>query len=294
MVDRPQSLLRRDVLALSAFSALDVALLGGCSNAGKESEAVAAEAVDIALNFVERDVPQLRTGLPDSVKVLLKRLPTDPVGSREELQTAIKAARENTNDLAFSKITFLSYATAEGVVLRSEAGADNLADQNIVKVFPALAKAHDQPGSLAEAYGEMDALRGVHNGADTAWIVATSVPSDDPKKPRGLFIAGWSFRLYARSLQDGTRNKYGEKTKDKGKVLPLMYIYLLKGSGAYGDPDAPDVNAEELVKMKALDAALKGEFRTNREIEKRTFGIVAKKAPLLGEDAAIAAVASVF
>ncbi|MFO0547514.1 MAG: hypothetical protein U0271_03945 [Polyangiaceae bacterium] len=292
MVDRPQSFLRRDVLALSAFSALDVALLGGCNNNSKESEAVASEAVDLALGFVERDVPQLRAGLPDSVKVLLKRLPTDPVGSREELQTAIKAARENTNDLAFSKITFLSYATAEGVVLRSEAGSDNLADQNIVKVFPALAKAHEQPGSLAEAYGEMDALRGVHNGADTAWVVATSVPSDDPKKPRGLFIAGWSFRLYARSLQDGSRNKYGEKIK--GKVLPLIYIYILKGTGAYGDPDAPDVNADELVKLKALDGALKGEFRTNREIEKRTFGIVAKKAPLLGEDAAIAAVASVF
>ncbi len=266
----------------------------GCTDLGKASEEAAFGAIDFGLELLRRDVDQVRKGLPEGVKVFEKRMPADPLGGRLELQTAIKAARENVDNLQFAKSTFFSFATPDGLVLRSEIDPDRLVDKNVLKAFPDLKKALEPNAGLVEAYGEMEELRGVKQGPDLAWIVAHAVTGADGAV-KGLFLSGWSFRLYARVVQEGVRAKLMEATKDKeNKKVPLVYTYLLKNNGAYGDPDAPDVNAEHLVKLEVGSKSQGADFRTHLEIEKRAFGIGAKKAPELGEGAALAVVASVF
>lgn len=282
--------------ALLAWLGAGSAALGvGCADDGKASQAAAIAAVDIALGLVERDVSQVRAGMPEGAKLLATRLPGD-LGSRAEVQTAIKATREKIDNLSFAKSTFFSFASPEGVVLRSEIDPDRFVDQNAIKAFPELAKALEPNAGLAEAYGELEALRGVKKGPDLAWIVAAAVPGGEGGKPRGLFLTGWSMRLYARLLQDSTRAKLAESSKDKeSKQIPLIYVYVLKGKGAYGDPDAPDLNAEELVKLDLVgQLGAAPEVKLSKEIEKRVFGIAAKKVPQFGDDAAIAVVANVF
>jgi hypothetical protein len=141
----------------------------------------------------------------------------------------------------------------------------------------------------------MDALRGVKRGPDVAWVVAMGVPGADDGKARGIYLTGWSMRLYARGLEAQVRSKMGDISKERGdKTVPLAYAYVVKGKVAYGDPDAPDVNAEKLVELDVVAKSQGGDFKTHLEIEGRVFGVAARKCPALGDDAAIAIVASVY
>ena len=232
--------------------------------------------------------------MPEGVKILEKRLPDDPQGKRQDLQEAIKAARSNVDDLAFAKSTFFAFLSPEGVVLRSEIDPDRIVDQNLMKALPPLEKALDPKAGVVEAFGEMDALRGVKRGPDIAWVVAAGVPGPDGKA-RGLFATGWSMRLYAGSLQVQVRAKMAEISKERGeKTVPLAYVYVVKGKAAYGDPESPDVNGEKLVELDVVAKSAAGDFKTHLDIENRAFGIAARRAPVLGDDAAVAIVASVY
>lgn len=295
-------MLRRHVLALVPLVTL---LPAACTDEGQASQVAAAEVVDVAIEVIDRDTDQLRKGMPEGVKVLAKRMPEDPQGSRLELQTAIKAARENTEKLAVAKSTFFSFTDLDGKVLRSEIDPDRLVDQNIFQAFPGLAKAVDPKSGVVEAYGAMDALRGVKRGDDLAWVVAHPVV-DASGKTKGVFVSGFSFRLYAGLIQGAVRARATEKAKDKAsKKVPVFYAFLVKGGTAYGGIEpaagpqgsevaAPDVLAEHLTKEDLAAKTASGDFSSTVELEKRKFGYVARKAPALGDDAVVVVVASVF
>jgi len=289
------TLLRRTFLTTASLSVLTLGV--GCDDSAKRSEAAALAAVDAAMPLIERDTAQVRTGMPAGLPVLLKRMPDDPLGKRQELQEAIKAARGNVDDLAHAKSTFFSFASPDGVVLRSEIDPDRLVDQNIVTSYPDLAKALDPKAGLVEAYGPMDALRGVKKGDDIAWVVALGVPGAEggDGKPRGLFLTGWSMRLYARSIESQVRTKMTETSKEKGdKTVPLVYVYIVKGKGAYGDPDSPESNGAKLVEIDVIGKTAGGDFKTHMDIDGHVFGIAARRCKAFGDDAAVAVVASVY
>ena len=283
--------LRRTFLGSAAALGATLAL-PGCSDPAALAQKHGADACDMALEIFNRDVEQLRKGMPEGAKVLAGRMPADPVGGRAELQTAIKAARDNVKELSYAKSTFFSYAATDGLVLRSEIDPDRLVDQNVLKVFPSLAKALEPNAALQEAYGEMDALRGVKQGSDIAWIVAHAVPGKDGK-PQGLFVSGWSMRLYVGFVQDAVRTKLDEKTKDSSDKVEA-YLFVVKGKVALGHPDAPDIHAEELVKQDLVTKAAGGEARTKVDLEGKTWGIVAKKAPAFGDDAVVAVISTIY
>jgi hypothetical protein len=277
-----------------AAAALGFGSSFGCDDAGKRSEAAAAEGVDIIGPLVDRDVAQVRKGLPEAAKALGGRMPDDPIGSRQELQDAIKAARAATEDMTFAKVTFFVFVSPEGVVLRSEIDPDRLVDQNLVKAFPDLTKVTAPGGGTVEVFGEMEQLRGVKRGADVAWVLGHPVAGADGKV-RGMLATGWSMRLYARVLEQQLRAKLTEIAAAKEqKAAPLAYAFVLKGKGAYGDPEVSDSLAEELVKLDLAAKAAQADVKLQKEIDKRVFGIAAKRAPALGDDAAVAVIASVF
>jgi hypothetical protein len=284
---------RRSLLLFALGSAF-VAPSSGCEDTGKLSEQVAVDALPTLTPLVERDVEQIRKGMPEGVKILEKRLPTDPASDRRQIQESIKAARENVKDLAFAKGTFFAFTSPEGIVLRSEADPDRLVDKNLFASFPALAKVIDDKAGLIETWGENEGMRGVKNGPDVAYVAGQAVRGEDGK-PRGVFVTGWSFRAYAQYLEDAVRGALNEKAKKAGTTkVPVAYVFIAKGKGAYGTPVAPDVNAEAIAKLDLVEKSAGGVYRGQVEIENRLFGIAAQRAPSLGDDAALVIMASVY
>lgn len=284
---------RSFVCSLAGFSLASAVGALGCDDSGKKSEAVAVECLDILVPLVDRDAGQVRKGVPEGVKLMQKKLPADPAGSVQELQKAIKDTRGAVDDLSFAKVTFFAFASPEGVVIRNETDPDRLVEQNVFKAFPGLDKAKDPKAGVVEAYGKMDAVRGVKKGEDIAWIVAQGIEVDGQTK--GVLVTGWSMRLYIRVLEQQLVAKLTEKVKEKGQNnVPVAYVFIVKGTEAFGDPDRADELTATITKLDVLAKTGGGDFKAAQEIEKRQFGIAARRVPALGDDAAIVVAASVF
>ncbi len=282
-------------LAVPALASPFASLLAGCDDSGKKSEAVAVESLDIIMPLVERDVGQVRKGVPEGAKLLAKKLPADPVGSRQELQKAIADSRKAVDDLAFAKVTFFAFASPEGVVLRNETDPDRLVEQNVLKAFPGLEKAKDPKAGMVEAFGEMEALRGVKKGADLAWIVGHPIVVEGSADTKGILVTGWSMRLWLRGIEQQLITKLSEQVKEKKQNnVPVAYVFLLKGGGVYADPDRADSLSEAIGKLDLVAKSASGDAKVVQEIDKRVFGVAARRVGALGDDAAIAVAASVF
>jgi hypothetical protein len=284
---------RSFVCSLAGFSLASAVGALGCDDSGKKSEAVAVECLDILVPLIDRDAAQVRKGVPEGVKLMQKKLPADPAGSVQELQKAIKDTRGAVDDLSFAKVTFFAFASPEGVVIRNETDPDRLVEQNVFKAFPGLDKAKDPKAGVVEAYGKMEAVRGVKKGEDIAWIVAQGIEVDGQTK--GVLVTGWSMRLYIRVLEQQLVAKLTEKVKEKGQNnVPVAYVFIVKGTEAFGDPDRADELTATISKLDVLAKTGGGDFKAAQEIEKRQFGIAARRVPALGDDAAIVVAASVF
>jgi hypothetical protein len=265
----------------------------GCDDSGKKSETAAAESLDIVVPLVDRDTSQVKKGVPDGVKLLATKLPADPAGSRMELQKAIADTRKAIDDLSFAKVTFFAFANTSGVVLRNETDPDRLVEQNVFTAFPALEKAKDPAAGMVEAYGEMEAIRGVKKGKDIAWVVAHGVGGEGGAK--GVLVTGWSMRLYIRSIEQQLVAKLTESAKAKGQNnVPVAYVFVVKGKEAFADPDRADSLAETIGALDVVSKTSGGDFKAIQEIDKRQFGIAARRLPAFGDDAAIVVAASVF
>lgn len=284
-------MLDRRSFLLSMLGAGGALVLTGCDDTIKMAQGKSAIALESALKMFERDAEQLRKGMPDGAKELGKRMPSDPFGSRLELQTAIHMSRESVNQLGYAKSTFFAFVAPDGKVLRSEIDPDRLVEQDLLSVYPGLKKALEPNSGLVEAYGEMDALRAVIEGNDTAWVVAHRVEGTDGKAA-GLFVSGWSMRYYAGFVQDALRIEMNEKTANESKKVEL-YFFILKGSGAFGHTEAPDIHAKELLKLDIVGKKASN-YRGSYELDDKKWGVAATMTPVFGDDAAAAVVSTLY
>ncbi len=234
----------------------------------------------------------MRRGLPEGAAKLGPMLDPDTLGSPVGVQKAISRTRALVPDLDVAKGTFFSYAGKEGIVVRSEADPDVLADKSILVPFPGLQKALAPGGGLAEAWGEMKELRGARNGPDILWTAAAPV-KDEKGALMGMLVTGWPLRTYARRLENSALISVKEASEKAGKKNPpLVYVFVIKGKTAYGTPVAPDVNAQALEGLDLIAKTASGPYRGTLEITGRGFGVAAARAPELGDDAALAVLAS--
>lgn len=289
---------RRRWLGVVALAGLGLAGLG-CEDTAKRSEEAGREALPVLEQLIERDIAQVQKGLPKGVEILAKRLGEDPAVDRLQVQQSIKAARENVEELNFAKGTFFAFAAPSGVVLRSEADPDRLVDQNLFDAFPGLKKVVEPNAGVVEVWGELEGMRGVRNGPDLAWVAAHAVAgvpgSATEKQPRGVFLTGWSFRAYAGYLQAAARQHFETKARDAGGgKTPLVYVFITRGDQAYGDAVSPDVTAEQVAKLGLYEKAGEGVHATQITVEKTPFAVVAKRAPKLGPEVAIAVLAAML
>jgi hypothetical protein len=270
--------------------------LAGCEDKGKISEQQAVDAAVKLVPVVKDAAEQVRRGLPLGAKKLGTLVDADPGANLVGLQKNIQISRSSVPDLDRAKSTFFSFADPSGVVLRSEVDPDLLAGKSVFAAFPPLKKATEASSGVVEVYGEMQEMRGVKNGPDLQWVLAHPVAAPDGAV-KGVFVTGWSFRVFANYLE-GTVNRVlfesSQEDSKKKKTVPLVYVFAIKGTKAYGGPVTPDVNAEAVEKLDLIGKTGAGPYRGTIDITGRTFGVAAHRTPELGDDAAVAVILSVL
>jgi hypothetical protein len=128
---------------------------------------------------------------------------------------------------------------------------------------------------------------------DRDWIAAIGVKKDDGKVG-GIFVTGWSYRLFARHLYDELkRDIYAEAEKnDTPDKIPVFYVALFDGSGVYAAPGTPAVDEQTLRDLDLVSKTANGPYQAQATITDRGFGIAAARSPRLGKDAGIAVLRS--
>lgn len=282
-------LTRRVLLLACALSALPLA---GCKDQGKAGQQYAADMAAKLAPIMKEDVEQVRRGLPNGAKKLGEQIEADPGANLVALRKALEAARASDKDLMVSKVTFFSFADATGTVLRSEGDPDMLANKSVVAAFPELKKALEPASGLLELFGQMQEMRGVRNGPDEQWVLAHPVKAADGAA-KGMLVTGWSFRAYARRLQEAAKREAVEVAKrDKLKMEPLVYAFVFKGDKAYGEAVTPDINTEAVQKQDLPGKTASGPWSGSVEITGRPFGVAAQRVTELGPDAGVAVLVS--
>jgi hypothetical protein len=269
---------------------LMVFALMGCRDKEKEADNQLAPALEMMDPLLQRDVKQLREHLAEGAKVLGKQLDDDPAADPAGLQRAIKKARASVHDLAVSKGTFFVFVEPAGVVVRSETDPDLAAGESLFKEVPDAKKFFAAEG-VTEVFGSMHGLRGYEKGGDEQWFLGHPVKDADGKV-KGAFVTGWSLRMYANYLEDHVRRHLQKTAPDPSKPIPLVYVFMLRGSHAWGGKLTPDVNAQALAELDLLGSLGDGMHKTSLVIEERKFLIAAKKVPELGADVGLAVMAS--
>lgn len=268
-----------------------VTLQAGCGDPAKASTKAAEERLPGVVALVKEDVAQVRKGLPEGAAKLSKLLGPDPGTDLLGLQRAIGSARAGVKDLELAKTTFFTFVDPAGIALRSEADPDLLATKSVFASLPKLKKASEASSGVVEDFGD---LRDVHirAGNDFTWAAAHPV-KDETGAVRGEFVTGWSFRSLAYHLEEMAKREAVDAAKKDGKkVVPVLYVYVLRGKKAYGSAQAPDVNTQAVEALDLLSKAQGGTFTTAQEITGRTFGIAAARTPEYAEDMGVAVIAS--
>lgn len=284
---RPSRSAPRSPLVLAAAFVL---ALVACEDQGKKSAALAKADLPFLIQTTERDVLEVRTGLPlgaeHVARLFAERSPEEP--SFEALHDALQRAREKTQDLRVAKSTFFAVALPDGKVLRNDQKQDLMAGKMLFDSYPGLAAARTQ--GYTEAGGSMPEASGVRGKDDAQWVAA--VPLKSEKDTFGLYVTGWSWSSYAYRLETALRSEILSRLKEREK-LPLTYIYVVVGNRAYGTPISPLVNGQAVVDSKPEERLKKEEsYSLSLEIQGRSFGVAVGRAPSLGSNVAIALVRS--
>jgi hypothetical protein len=257
-----------------------------CTDQGKVSAERASAHVRFLAPVTERDVQEVRSGLPQGapyLEDLWKESETvlDPEAARD----ALNRARAKVQDLRNAKSTFFAVVEKNGTVVRNDLQLDMMAGKDLLAAFPTLKTALER--GYAEATGSMHEARGTEGKTDGQWAAASVVKRDGAAK--GLYVTGWAWTLYARRLEEALKSQMWDEEKGK---KPLFYVVIIRGDEVFGTGAAPQVNLEAVAKLEPLKNAKDGHFQAQLEITGREFGLAAQAAPALGDGVMIAVLRS--
>ncbi len=278
---------------LVTLASLTFGLLG-CESKARISAEKAKQHVSFLAKASAEDLREVRSGLPQGAEQLVplfaaaaqsnKPLTEDPKGAEE----ALERARNKVQDLRTAKSTFFAVVDAAGLVIRNDQEQDLMAGKNLLASFPELKGA--LAGKLAEARGSMPEASAVKGRNDAQWVAA--MPVSVAGQVKGLYATGWSWSAYAYRLENTVRSQVRSEAGENGKV-PLVYVLVVVDGAVYAAPVTPDVNLQELAKLKLLDKAQPGQAYTEElEITGRDFGLAAQRVPEFGPGVAIAVLRS--
>lgn len=303
----------RAVLFASAVGVLSVATLSGCENTAKTSVSKATPHVTRLVKTATEDIQELERGLPKGAEALGKELfpqekktegdagadaaasppKVSALKDPQELKHVIEAVRSKDPDLRVAKSTFFALADPSGKVLRNDQQQDLMAGRSLFDSYPELKAALTTKEPFVRARGSMPEASGIR-GRDDAQLVLAS-PVREAGKPSGevkaLYVSGWSWTSYCYRLENALKgwnqDERGEENGKPGKI-PVAYVFVAVADQVYGAPQAPQVNIDTVAGLKVLEHT-KGDavFSKELEITQRAFGLVAQRAPALGDDVAL-------
>jgi hypothetical protein len=267
--------------------ALALVLLGACSRTDETSVARAREHAKELAETAQRDVGEVRRGLPLGAAQLGQRWAasgSDLLNDPEAARDALNHARNKVQDLRIAKSTFFALAAPDGRVVRNDREQDLMAGASLFAGLPALARAAQGP--YVEALGVMPEAHGVRGKPDAEWMAAAGV--DVGGQIRGLYVSGWAWSSYAFRLEFSLRSRVTTELRGKHENVPLLYAFVLVGDEVYGAPESAEISARAIAERKPLaNLGPDGTFSTLLEITGRDFALAVQAVSDLAAGVAI-------
>src|SRR5258708_4834409 len=290
----PMTLLRLASPGLSRFvlgvasAGLAGLALASCKDPAKESATHAAEDAAQLATLVEKDVGEVERGVPEGAKRLAPLLAdgADPKQDVAGVRRALLHVRRDVVDLNVAKSTFFALADPGGTGIRNDLEEDVMAGQNLALAFPILARAKEDYVTGTGAFPGPPPK----NGPDEDWIAAAPVKRADGSTG-ALLVTGWSYRYFARHLQEALKTRLLAQAKAAGEEgrLPVYYVAVFDKSGVYPAPLTPQVDEKALADEDLVGKTASGPFQGTVTITDRAFGFPSPPTPRLAPDPGVAA-----
>jgi hypothetical protein len=256
----------------------------GCKDQAKESASRAADDVTVTAALVDKDIGEVERGLPAGAKVL-STLVADGADPRKDVAGVRKAlvrVRREVVDLMVAKSTFFAIADPSGIAIRNDLEEDVMAGQNLFAIFPTLSRA---PDGFATGTGAFPGPP-PKNGPDEDWVAAMPIKRADGSTG-ALLVTGWSYRYFARHLQEAYKTRLLDQAKGNEGKLPVYYIAVFDKKGVYPAPMTPLVDEQALAQQDLVAKTASGPIQATITITDRTFGFAAMRTPKLAADTGV-------
>ena len=262
--------------------------LAACKDQAKESAARAAPDATFLGQLVEKDVAEVERGLPEGARRLAPLVAggADPRQDIAGVRKALLHVRRDVLDLAVAKSTFFALSDPGGIAIRNDLEEDVMAGQNLLAAFPALARANGGYVTGTGAFPTPGAKPGAPRDED--WVAGAPVKRDDGATG-AVLVTGWSYRYFARHLQEALKSRLLDQAKAagfEGKV-PVYYVAVFDRAGVYSAPLTPPVDEQALGEQDLVSKTAAGAFQGTVTITDRAFGFAAERTPKLAPDTGI-------
>ena len=126
------------------------------------------------------------------------------------------------------------------------------------------------------------------NGPDEDWIAGAPVRRSD-HSTGALLVTGWTYRYFARHLQESLKTSLLDQAKAAGNEgkLPVFYVAVFDRSGVYSAPLTPQVDEKALAGQGLVDRTASGAGQGTVTIADRAFGFAAQRTPKLAADTGV-------
>jgi hypothetical protein len=274
------------LLTATGFAGFAAIALAGCKDQAKVSAARAAEnAVQLGA-LVDKDLGEVERGLPAGAKKLgpLVANGADPSKDVAGVRHALGKVRREVPDLDIAKSTFFALADANGVAIRNDLEEDVMAGQNLITIFPELAKAKDGYVTTTGKFPGQPPKQ----GPDEDWMAGAPVKREDGTTG-AIFVTGWTYRFFARHLQESLKDRLADEAKSgqhDGKV-PVFYVAVFDKTGVFTAPLTPEVDAKALTEQDLVSKTASGPAQGTLNLTDRSFGWAALRTPKMAPDTGI-------
>ena len=154
-----------------------------------------------------------------------------------------------------------------------------MAGQNLERHLP---RAGQGPRRVHHGHGRIPQDVGQTGPADEDWIAGAPVKRADGSTG-AVLVTGWSYRYFARHLQEALKTHLLDEAKAAGQEgkLPVFYTAVFDKAGVYASPLTPDVDAKALASQDLVGKTESGPATGTLTIDDRPFGFAAQRTPSL-------------
>ncbi len=237
-------------------------------------------------DLVTKDVGEIERGLPEGA-VKLAPLLADGADPRQDIagvRKALMRVRRDVIDLNVAKSTFFALTDASGIAIRNDLEEDVMAGRNLFAIFPALANVKNGVVTGTGAFPNAT----TKNGPDEDWIAGAPVHRADGSLG-AVLVTGWSYRYFARHLQEALKTHLIDAAKAAGQEgrLPIYYVAVFDRAGVYAAPLTPEVDTKALAGQDLATKTTTGPYIGTVTIDDRAFGLAAQRTPKLAADTGV-------